>query len=72
MRDAIALWLVHRTLGGEVWVPDLAGLLNCVLGQKKSTREGVGGLNPPHLITQPTSCPWATQHLKDVKSIKHG
>ena len=39
---------------------------------KKVHQRGGGGLNPPHLTTQPTTCPWATQHLKDVKSIKHG
>ena len=35
-------------------------------------QRGGGGLDPPHPTTQPTSRPWATQCLKDVKSIKHG
>lgn len=39
---------------------------------KKVHQRGGGGLNPPHLTTQPTTCPWANQCLKDVKSIKHG
>lgn len=39
---------------------------------KKVHQRGGGGLNPPHLTTQPTTCPWATHRLEDVKSIKHG
>ena len=32
---ALALWLVHMTLDGEVQAQSLAGVLSCVRGQDK-------------------------------------
>ena len=72
MRDVIALWLVHRTLGGAGVGSRPGGVIELCSWAKHVHQRGGGGLNPPHLTTQPTSCPWATHCLKDVKSIKHG